>query len=97
MLKRHARAACTALAAAGLLLAGTGGATADSAPAAPSAAATLRTADAPPELLAAMQRDLGLTPAQAKARLAHEAEAGAAAARLAPATAPAAGPPSSSR
>ncbi|MFB7257141.1 carbohydrate-binding protein [Streptomyces nojiriensis] len=79
MPKRHARAACTALAAAGLLLAGTGGAIADSAPA---AAATLRTADAPPELLAAMQRDLGLTPTQAKARLAHEAEAGAAAARL---------------
>lgn len=29
-----------------------------------------------------MQRDLGLTPAQARARLAHEAEAGATAARL---------------
>ncbi|OLZ66103.1 serine protease [Streptomyces amritsarensis] len=84
MLKRHARAACTALAAAGLLLAGTGGATADPAPApaVPSAAATLRTADAAPELLAAMQRDLGLTPTQAKARLVHEAEAGATAARL---------------
>lgn len=82
MLKRHARAACTALAAAGLLLAGTGGAIADSAPATPSAATTLRTADAPPELLAAMGRDLGLTPTQAEARLAHEAEAGATAARL---------------
>lgn len=85
MLKRHARAACTALATAGLLLAGTSGATADSAPPAPapaSAATTLRTADAPPELLAALQRDLGLTPTQAKARLAHEAEAGATAARL---------------
>ncbi|KOV28066.1 carbohydrate-binding protein [Streptomyces sp. H021] len=84
MLKRHARAACTALAAAGLLLAGTGGAVADPAPvpAVPSAATTLRTADAPPELLAAMQRDLGLTPTQAKARLVHEAEAGATAARL---------------
>ncbi|WP_030774478.1 carbohydrate-binding protein [Streptomyces sp. NRRL F-2664] len=84
MLKRHARAACTALAATGLLLAGTGGAVADPAPdpAAPSAAAALRTADAPPELLAAMQRDLGLTPTQAKARLVHEAEAGATAARL---------------
>ncbi|MDX6760644.1 alpha-lytic protease prodomain-containing protein, partial [Streptomyces sp. F8] len=35
-----------------------------------------------PELLAAMQRDLGLTPTQAKARLVHEAEAGATAARL---------------
>ncbi|MFD3700649.1 carbohydrate-binding protein [Streptomyces sp. NPDC058646] len=82
MLKRHARAACTALAAAGLLLAGTGGATADPGPATPSASAALRTADAPPELLAAMQRDLGLTPTQARARLAHEAEAGATAARL---------------
>lgn len=88
MLKRHARAACTALAAAGLLLAAAGGATAGPAPAtaAPtagtSAAATLRTAEAPSELLAALQRDLGLTPTQAKARLAHEAEAGATAARL---------------
>ncbi|MGW0390264.1 carbohydrate-binding protein [Streptomyces sp. NPDC003042] len=85
MLKRHARAACTALAAAGLLLSGTSGATADSTHPAPpqkSAAATLRTADAPPELLTAMRRDLGLTPAQARARLAHEAEAGATAARL---------------
>ncbi|MEU8778737.1 carbohydrate-binding protein [Streptomyces sp. NPDC048606] len=86
MLKRHARAACTALAAAGLLLAA-GGATAATAAAtaaAPrkSAAATLRTADAPPELLAAMGRDLGLTPTQAETRLAHEAEAGATAARL---------------
>ncbi|MFD3719934.1 carbohydrate-binding protein [Streptomyces sp. NPDC058674] len=90
MLKRHARAACTALAAAGLLLAAAGGATAGPAPAAPaapapaaaSAAATLRTAEAPSELLAAMGRDLGLTPAQAGSRLAREAEAGAAAARL---------------
>ncbi|MFD5148883.1 carbohydrate-binding protein [Streptomyces sp. NPDC058401] len=89
MLKRHARAACTALAAAGLLLAATGAAAtaapADSAGTArpqKSASATLRTADAPPELLTAMQRDLGLTPTQAKARLAHEAEAGATAARL---------------
>ncbi|MFD6873674.1 MULTISPECIES: carbohydrate-binding protein [unclassified Streptomyces] len=84
MLKRHARTACTALAAAGLLLAATGGATAADAPSPPaaSAAETLRTADAPPELLAAMQRDLGLTPTQARTRLAHEAEAGATAGRL---------------
>ncbi|MEV8534461.1 carbohydrate-binding protein [Streptomyces sp. NPDC051211] len=88
MLKRHARAACTALAAAGLLLAGgqAGAATADSgtAPAAStrSAAVALRAADARPELLAAMQRDLGLTPTQAKARLVNEAEAGATAALL---------------
>ncbi|MGW5851864.1 carbohydrate-binding protein [Streptomyces sp. NPDC055254] len=82
MLKRHVRAACTALAAAGLLLAGTGGALADSDPAAPSAAITLRTAEAPAELLTAMRRDLGLTPAQARTRLAREAEAGATAARL---------------
>ncbi|MEU6311224.1 carbohydrate-binding protein [Streptomyces sp. NPDC047014] len=84
MLKRHARAACTALAAAGLLFAGSGGATAEPVPGptAPSAATALRTADAPPELLAALQRDLGLTPTQAKARLVHEAEAGATAARL---------------
>ncbi|MFD3541716.1 carbohydrate-binding protein [Streptomyces sp. NPDC058662] len=82
MLKRHARAACTALAAAGMLLAGTGGALADSDPAAPSAATTLRTAEAPAELLTAMQRDLGLSPAQARSRLAHEAEAGATSARL---------------
>ncbi|MFD7626058.1 carbohydrate-binding protein [Streptomyces sp. NPDC059851] len=83
MPKRHARAACTALAAAGLLFAGAGPTTA-AAPAAPAptAAQALRTADAPPELLAAMQRDLGLTPAQASARLVHEAEAGATAARL---------------
>ncbi|GGZ76928.1 carbohydrate-binding protein [Streptomyces subrutilus] len=84
MLQRQARAACTALAAAGLLLAVAGGAAGAPATAAPppSAAATLRTADAPPELLAALGRDLGLTPTQAEARLAHEAEAGATAARL---------------
>ncbi|GGS88678.1 MULTISPECIES: carbohydrate-binding protein [Streptomyces] len=86
MPKRHARSACTALAAAGLLLAAAVG-TAAAEPAArtapaPSAAETLRTADAQPELLAAMQRDLGLSPDRARTRLAHEAEAGAAAARL---------------
>lgn len=87
MLKRHARAACTALAAAGLLLAGTtaaGAATPAADPAAPqkSATATLRPGDAPAELLTALRRDLGLTPTQARDRLAHEAEAGATAARL---------------
>ncbi|MEV8590429.1 carbohydrate-binding protein [Streptomyces sp. NPDC051180] len=91
MLRRHARAACTALAAAGLALAGlqAGAATAApqahdtaAAPAAGSAARTLGVAAAPPELLRAMGRDLGLTRAQALSRLAHEAEAGATAARL---------------
>ncbi|MFF5445306.1 carbohydrate-binding protein [Streptomyces sp. NPDC012888] len=87
MPKRHVRAACTALAAAGLLIAGApatsatsaASATADSA--APAARA-LRTAEAQPELLAALQRDLGLTAAQARTRLANEAGAGATAGRL---------------
>ncbi|MEU5220604.1 carbohydrate-binding protein [Streptomyces sp. NPDC020807] len=86
MLRRHARAACTALAAAGLVLAGlqSGAASAapDPGPAAQSAARTLAVADVQPEVLAAMGRDLGLTAAQARARLANEAEAGATAARL---------------
>ncbi|QES49887.1 serine protease [Streptomyces venezuelae] len=87
MHKRHARVACTALAAAGLLLAGlqtaTGTAAAHTAAAdTASAAVALRAADARPELLSALQRDLGLTPAQARARLVNEAEAGATAARL---------------
>jgi streptogrisin C len=85
MPKRHARAACTALAAVGLLLAGTGAAATAATPAGPApqaAETTLRTADAPAELLTAMRRDLGLTPTQAKARLANEARAGATAARL---------------
>ncbi|MFE1442627.1 alpha-lytic protease prodomain-containing protein [Streptomyces sp. NPDC058739] len=80
MLRRHARALCAATAAAGALLvaglSGTASAGADAA--APSrAAATLRTADAPPALLRAMQRDLGLDRGQAERRLANEAEAGA--------------------
>ncbi|MDG9716974.1 carbohydrate-binding protein [Streptomyces sp. DH24] len=50
--------------------------------ASPSAAETLRTADAPPALLHAMQRDLGLDRRQAQRRLANEAEAGAIAGRL---------------
>jgi streptogrisin C len=48
----------------------------------PTAAASLRTADAPPALLRAMQRDLGLDRDQAERRLVNEAEAGAAAGRL---------------
>ncbi|MFI8367892.1 carbohydrate-binding protein [Streptomyces sp. NPDC085466] len=89
MLRRHARAACTALAAAGMVLAGpqTGSAGAaqpspGTAPAVQSAARALGAAEARPELLAAMGRDLGLTRAQAERRLVNEAEAGATAARL---------------
>ncbi|MFV6028689.1 carbohydrate-binding protein [Streptomyces sp. NPDC056264] len=88
MLRRHARAACTALVAAGMALVGL---QAGSAAAAPDAhgAPTVRTAaqalgadSARPELLDAMRRDLGLTRSQALTRLANEAEAGATAARL---------------
>ncbi|MEU0261537.1 carbohydrate-binding protein [Streptomyces sp. NPDC006183] len=89
MLRRHARTACTVLAAAGLALAGlqAGSATAaphdqDRAPTARTAADALGAASAQPELLRAMQRDLGLTRAQAENRLANEAEAGATAAGL---------------
>ncbi|MET9954330.1 carbohydrate-binding protein [Streptomyces sp. NPDC006339] len=91
MPRRPARAAWTVLAAAALALAGlqAGSATAapPSAPPDPSArpasaAAALRTDAAPPELLRAMERDLGLTRTQALTRLAHEAEAGATAARV---------------
>jgi streptogrisin C len=80
MLPRHARAACAAAAAtAALLVPGlSGSASAQPEP----AAATLRTADAPPALLRAMERDLGLDRGQAERRLAHEAEAGATAGRL---------------
>ncbi|CAL9549285.1 hypothetical protein SUDANB176_04411 [Streptomyces sp. enrichment culture] len=90
MLQRHtrARAAGAALAAtAALLVAGlSGSASAGPAvaapPAAPSAAETLRTDAAPPALLEAMERDLGLNRGQAEQRLANEAEAGATAGRL---------------
>ncbi|MFJ5708562.1 carbohydrate-binding protein [Streptomyces sp. NPDC093105] len=89
MLRRHARAACTVLAAAGMVLAGlqAGSATAappspGTAPAVQSAARALGAGEARPELLAAMGRDLGLTRAQAERRLVNEAEAGATAARL---------------
>ncbi|MGW1927679.1 alpha-lytic protease prodomain-containing protein [Streptomyces massasporeus] len=91
MLRRHARAACTALVAAGMALAGLQAGSAAAAPDArdPHRAPTVRTAaqalgadSARPELLDAMRRDLGLTHSQALTRLANEAEAGATAARL---------------
>ncbi|MCX4985223.1 carbohydrate-binding protein [Streptomyces sp. NBC_00572] len=91
MLRRHARAACTALVAAGMALAGLQAGSAAAAPDArgPHRAAAVKTAartlgadSARPELLDAMRRDLGLTRSQALTRLANEAEAGAAAARL---------------
>lgn len=91
MLRRHARAACTALVAAGLALAGLQAGTAAAVPDAgePHPAPTVRTAAqtlgadaAAPEVLDAMRRDLGLSHAQALTRLANEAEAGATAARL---------------
>ncbi|MEU8887475.1 carbohydrate-binding protein [Streptomyces sp. NPDC048442] len=85
MLHRHARAACAAFAAVGaLVLAGLPGtASADpAAVAAPSAADTLGVGKASPELLRAMQRDLGVTGQQARVRLANEAEAGAVAGLL---------------
>ncbi|WP_445279013.1 carbohydrate-binding protein [Streptomyces sp. DSM 118148] len=87
MLHRHARAACAAVAAAGaLLVAGLSGSASAGVrpvpPTVPGAAQTLRTADAPPALLHAMRRDLGLSLPQARLRLANEAEAGATAGRL---------------
>ncbi|MER5885032.1 carbohydrate-binding protein [Streptomyces sp. NPDC001941] len=80
MFRRHARAVCTALAAAGALALSSvpNSATA----AAPTAADTLAVHRASPELLRAMRRDLGLTPAQAERRLVNEAGAGAVAGRL---------------
>ncbi|MFT2019514.1 carbohydrate-binding protein [Streptomyces sp. 796.1] len=85
MPQRHATIACAAAAAVGALalslLPGT--ASARSADAAPTAAETMSVADTSPAVLAAMQRDLGLSsPGQAKERLANEAEAGALAGRL---------------
>ncbi|GAA3486088.1 carbohydrate-binding protein [Streptomyces cremeus] len=80
MLHRHAKAACAAFAAVGaLVLAGLPG-SANAAP--PTAADTAGIGQASPELLRAMQRDLGVTAGQATARLANEAEAGAVAGRL---------------
>ncbi|WP_328658881.1 alpha-lytic protease prodomain-containing protein [Streptomyces sp. NBC_00334] len=82
----HSRAMGAAVAAtAALLVAGlSGSASADTAPvaSAPDAARALRTDAAPPALLHAMQRDLGLDRHQAERRLVNEAEAGATAGRL---------------
>ncbi len=83
--RARARGAGAALAAAAaLVVAGLAGSASAQAPAdtAPSAAQTLRTDAAPPALLKAMQRDLGLDAAQARQRLVNEAEAGAAAGKL---------------
>ncbi|GGJ78473.1 serine protease [Streptomyces camponoticapitis] len=87
MLHRHAASACAALAAVGALLLaglpGTASATTTRSAATPRPAAdTLAAAEASPALLSAMRRDLGLTQAQARHRLANEAEAGATAGRL---------------
>ncbi|MEU0738343.1 alpha-lytic protease prodomain-containing protein [Streptomyces sp. NPDC006134] len=89
MLHRHTRAVGAALAATGALLltgltgsAGAAPAAGSAASTAPSAAETLRTDAAPPALLGALQRDLGLDRRQAERRLVNEAEAGATAGRL---------------
>ncbi|GGS60314.1 carbohydrate-binding protein [Streptomyces cinerochromogenes] len=86
MLQRHLRAACAAAAAAGALLvaglSGSASARPSDLPAAPTAAETLRTDAAPPALLRALERDLGLNRQQAERRLANEAEAGATSGRL---------------
>ncbi|MEV8321352.1 carbohydrate-binding protein [Streptomyces sp. NPDC059900] len=82
---RRAAAACAAFAAAGALvlagLPGTANARATPAPL-PSPAGTAAVDRTSPEVLKAMQRDLGLTPAQAEARLVNEADAGAVAGAL---------------
>ncbi|MFV0126734.1 alpha-lytic protease prodomain-containing protein [Streptomyces sp. HMX112] len=89
MLHRHATAACAVLAAVGALVltgpAGPAGASAAEPPppsTGPSAAEMLGADRPSPELLLAMQRDLGLTRSQAEKRLVNEAEAGALAGRL---------------
>ncbi|MET8899026.1 carbohydrate-binding protein [Streptomyces sp. NPDC004538] len=83
---RQTRAVGAAVAAtAALLVAGlSGSASAGTAPspAAPTAAEALRADAAPPALLRAMERDLGLDREQAERRLVNEAEAGAVAGRL---------------
>ncbi|OKK11080.1 serine protease [Streptomyces sp. CB02400] len=70
-----------AAATAALLVAGLSG-SASAEPTTSAAAQALRTDAAPPALLKAMERDLGLDRAQAERRLANEAEAGATAGRL---------------
>lgn len=81
-LRSHAAAACAAMAAAGALAltALPGTAAARSAPDTTAASAT--SVQASPEVLSAMQRDLGLSPAEASRRLANEARAGATAGLL---------------
>ncbi|MEE1751053.1 carbohydrate-binding protein [Streptomyces sp. SP18CS02] len=84
-LHRHARAGCAALTVVGALAltaAPGAAATEPPAPSAPSAAETLGADRPAPALLRAMERDLGITQAQAEKRLANEAEAGAVAGRL---------------
>ncbi|MBH5333982.1 alpha-lytic protease prodomain-containing protein [Streptomyces pactum] len=80
-LRHRAAVACAAMAAAGALALTALPGTAAARPAAdrPDAPAAV---PASPEVLSAMQRDLGITPAQARQRLANEAEAGATAGRL---------------
>ncbi|MHC3393129.1 carbohydrate-binding protein [Streptomyces lavendulocolor] len=84
MFHRHARAACVGAVTVGALVltALQGASAATPAPAARSAAATLAVSAVQPDVLRAMQRDLGLTGAEARVRLANEAEAGATAALL---------------
>ncbi|MDI3386212.1 alpha-lytic protease prodomain-containing protein [Streptomyces sp. B-S-A8] len=83
MPRRHALAACAALATVGALaLAGPASAQPDPVSAAPSAADTLQVDRTSPAVLDAMSRDLGLTRAQAADRLVNEAEAGATSGRL---------------
>ncbi|CAL9588327.1 carbohydrate-binding protein [Streptomyces sp. enrichment culture] len=86
MLHRHAGAAFAAAAAVGALVltALPGAAAATPAPpaATPSAAVSMGADQTSPEVLAAMQRDLGLSAPQAQRRLVNEAEAGAVAGRL---------------
>ncbi|MFF8654530.1 carbohydrate-binding protein [Streptomyces huasconensis] len=80
---RRLAAACAAFAAAGALvlagLPGSASAQTDPAAASPSSspAESAAVGKTSPGVLKAMQRDLGLTPAQARARLVNEAEAGA--------------------
>ncbi|GHE94500.1 serine protease [Streptomyces longispororuber] len=79
---RSVAAAAAAFAAAGaLVLAGFPG-SASARAASPSPAETAAVAETSPQVLKAMQRDLGLSAAQAKERLVNEAEAGAVAGAL---------------
>ncbi|MCB5168149.1 alpha-lytic protease prodomain-containing protein [Streptomyces bambusae] len=84
LLPGRGRAAGAGVAALALALTGlyAGQSAGAAAPAAKSATVALGAAAAPAEVLGAMQRDLGLTRAQAVTRLGNEAEAGAVAARL---------------